>query len=78
MNVTIGYKTKRGVHTLHTLPCAELPDALRRLWRRRIEAIAWVADKPDYLAGKVWKVNGRWNWFADPDGTSSRSLMKEN
>jgi len=65
MTVNLTHVTKLGNKITREVSFDKLPDAVKRLYNRRLEAIA--VDQDGRVVGRAWRGWHKWNWCSLPE-----------
>ena len=57
--------TVRGKCWLEDIFWSELEKRITALYRRRVNAEAWVSGDRERVVGEVFKRDGRWTWWTE-------------
>ena len=64
MMMNLAWVTRRGTHCHERVEAATLPERLKKLYARRLEAVAWLNGERDHPSGGVEKdPTFRWVWW---------------
>ena len=72
--ITLAWITRRGAHWVETIDAAELEPRIKKLYKQRCEAVAWLGDNRADVIGAVTPPNGGklsysphafWSWWLE-------------
>lgn len=63
MTITLSWKSKRGGWSMEEIKPTDLEARIAALFKRRLEAEAWLTKDREAIVAQIFKRDGRWIWW---------------